>query len=97
MEGVGDGGGKRGGRAATLEALLSFPVWPIKAHNYPQRIPVTLRYFEKIPKSLGTFPMSEYSLPIYRSLLLDHFETPRHVRDLILDSEQISVIKSHNS
>src|SRR3990170_3922097 len=51
----------------------------------------------KIPESLGTFPMSEYSLPIYRSLSLDHFETPRHVRDLIRDSELFSVIKSHNS
>ena len=31
--------------------------------------------------------MSEYSRPIYRSLRLDHFETPRHVPDLIRDSE----------
>ena len=52
---------------------------------------------QKIPESLGTFPMSEYSHPIYRSLRLDHFETPRHVRDLIRDSEQTLVIKSHNS
>src|SRR5215216_1692746 len=35
--------------------------------------------------------MFEYSLPIYESLPLDHFETPRHVRDLIWDSEQSSV------
>ena len=41
--------------------------------------------------------MSEYSLPIYQSLRLDHFETPRHVRDLIQDSEEPSVTKTHNS
>ena len=41
--------------------------------------------------------MSEYYLPIYESLPLDHFETPQHVRDIIRDSEQHSVIKSHNS
>ena len=51
----------------------------------------------KIPESLGTFPKSEYSRPIYRSLLLDYFETPHHVLDLIPDSEQSSVTKSHNS
>ena len=44
-----------------------------------------------ILESLGTFPMSEYSCPIYRSLHLDHFETPRHVPDLIRDSELPSV------
>src|SRR3989337_1421507 len=79
--------------AATLEAFLSFPVWPIKAQYEFRNSPV----LRKIPESLGTFPMSEYSLPIYRSLPLDHFETPRHVRDLIRDSELSSVIKSHNS
>ena len=41
--------------------------------------------------------MSEYYLQIYQSLPLDHFETPRHVRDLIRDSEQPSVTKTHNS
>ena len=43
--------------------------------------------------------MSEYGRPIYRSLRLDHFETPRHVRDHIRDSEQPSVhqnIQTHN-
>ncbi len=39
--------------------------------------------------------MSEYSRPIYRFLRLDHFETPRHIRDLIRDSEQPLVIKSY--
>ena len=39
----------------------------------------------------GTLPVSEYSRPIYQSLCLDHFETPRHVRDHIRHSEQPSV------
>ena len=43
------------------------------------------------PKSPGTFPVSEYSRPIYQSLCLDHFETPSHVRDHIWDSELTSV------
>ena len=43
------------------------------------------------PKSPGTLPVSEYSRPIYQSLCLDHFETPRHVRDHIRDFEQTSV------
>ena len=36
-------------------------------------------------------PVSEYNLPIYQSLRLDHFETPRHVRDHIRDFELPSV------
>ena len=43
--------------------------------------------------------MSEYYRPIYQSLPLDHFETPRHVRDHIRDSELPSVhqnTKTHN-
>ena len=44
-----------------------------------------------------TLPVSEYYHPIYQSLPLDHFETPRHIRDLIRDSEQPSVTKTHNS
>ena len=35
--------------------------------------------------------MSEYSRSIYRSLHLNHFETPRHVPDLIRYSELPSV------
>ena len=44
--------------------------------------------------------MSEYSRPIYRSLCLDHFEAPRHVPDLIRDSELPLVhhnTKTHNT
>ena len=56
--------------------------------------PPTLRFSSK---TSGTLPVSEYSRPIYHSLCLDHFETPRHVGDLIQDSEQTLVIKTHNS
>ena len=56
-----------------------------------------LPVLQKIPESFRNIPVSEYNLLIYNSLPLDHFETPRHVRDLIWDSEQHSVTKSHNS
>src|SRR5215216_4215517 len=87
--------GPWGAQPALVSSSL-FPLKPTKAHMFPG-IPVTPLVLRKIPESLGTFPMSEYSLPIYESLRIDHFETPRHVRDLIRDSEQSSVIKSHNS
>jgi hypothetical protein len=41
-----------------------------------------------VPGTPGTLPVFEYYRPIYESLPLNHFETPRHVRDLIRDSEQ---------
>ena len=78
--------GPEGGRAPpSFWPFSSIPVWPNKAH-----------ILRKIPESLGTFPMSEYSRPIYRSLRLDHFETPHHVPDLIRDSELLRYIKTHN-
>ena len=80
----------RGGAAAPWPFLL-FPLKPIKAHCFSRNYPV----LRKIPESLGTFPMSEYSRPIYRSLHLDHFETPCHVPDLIRDSELLWYIKTH--
>ena len=83
-----------GGARPALVASPPFPLKPTKAHMY-SRIPVTPPVLRKIPESLGTFPMSEYSRPIYRSLRLDHFETPRHVPDLIRDSELLRYIKTH--
>ena len=58
------------------------PIRPIYSPANSRNSPV----LRKIPESLRTFPNSEYSRPIYRSLRLDHFETPRHVPDLIRDS-----------
>ena len=68
-----------------------------EAHDFPRGVPVTPRYSDKIPESLGIIAMTEYYLPIYESLPLDYFKTPHHVRDLIRDSEQTSVTKTHNS
>ena len=102
----GRGGRKRGlhplsnsdqrGAARLLPFGLSpqFPYGPIRPIYSPanSRNSPVLR---KIPESLGTFPNSEYSRPIYRSLRLDHFKTPRHVPDLIRDSELLRYIKTH--
>ena len=79
-----------GGVRPPFEAFLSFPVWPLRPNTNSRNSPV----LRKIPESLGTFPKSEYSRPIYRSLRLDHFETPRHIPDLIRDSELLRYIKT---
>ena len=81
----------RGGVPPSFWPLSSIPVWPNKAHILPGEFPQLSGTPKKIPESLGTFPMSEYSRPIYRSLRFGHFETPRHVSDLIWDSELSSV------
>ena len=79
-----------GARGLPWPALL----FSLRAHVGPLTpggVPVTPRYSGKIPISPGTIPISKYRLPIYRSLCLDHFETPRHVHDHIRDSELPSV------
>ena len=72
-----------------LRPISPFPYGPIRPIYSPanSRNSPVLR---KIPESLGTFPISEYSLPIYRSLRLDHFETPRHVHDAPLGDGPIA-------
>ena len=65
-----------------------------KAHEgplTPRGVPVTLRYSGKCSNLSETFPVSKHNLPIYQSSCLDHFETHRHVRDHIWDSEKPSV------
>ena len=71
--------------------LVCFLLMAHKAHNFSRGVPVPSRYSGKIRISPGTLLMSKHRLPIYQSLCLDHFETPRHVRDHIRDSEQPSV------
>ena len=103
-EGEGEGEGKGGaapspspiwtpmGGAATPCGLLS-----TKAHVgpiFPRGVPVTPQYNEIYLNLSETIPVSEYHRPIYQSLLLGHFKTPRRVRDLIRDSEQTSVTKN---
>ena len=82
-------------RGEGAAALPSPPLlFSTKAHYgplSPQGVPVTPRYSGKIPISPGTLPISKYRLSIYQSSCLDHFETPRHVRDHIRDSENPSV------
>ena len=81
-----------GGGARLLPFGLSplFPYGPIRL-IYSTANSRNSPVLRKIPESLGTFPKSEYSRPIYQSLRLDHFETPRHVPNLIRDSELPSV------
>ena len=70
---------------------LSLSTKAHKAHYFSRGgsgNPPALRFS---PKSPGTLLVSEYSHPIYQSLRLDHFETPRHVCDHIRDSEQTLV------
>ena len=43
-----------------------------------------------IPIKRETFPATKIRLPIYKSFPPDHSGTPRDVRDLIRDSEQLS-------
>ena len=82
------------GRGGARGPLLPPSLFSLEAHVgpiTPRGVPVTSRYSGKMPISPGTFPMSKHRLPIYQSLCLDHFETPRHVLNHIRDSEQPSV------
>ena len=85
-----------GGRAAIPTGFPLSPLGPCWPNNSPggsDNLPV----LQNLSETTRTIPVSECNLPIYESLPLNHFETPRHVRDLIRDSEQPLVIKSHNS
>ena len=78
--------------------LACLPPMAHKAHIFPGgggsgNLPV----LQNSPETTRTIPVSECNLPIYEYLPLGHFESPRHVRDIIRDSEQTLVIKSHNS
>ena len=86
-----------GGRAPPPGRLL---LSSTMAHEGPltlRGVPVTPRYSEKCPNLSKTLPMSKHNLPIYESLCLDHFETPRHVLDHIRDSGDLRYIKTHNN
>src|SRR3989337_1465036 len=48
-------------------------------------------------KNCTFFRNPKYDFPYIKSLPLDHSETPCDIQDLIRDSEQHSVTKSHNS
>ena len=83
------GGGTRG---CPLAASPLPPIGPMRPNSLRGGgVPVTPRYSGIYQITPGTIPVSEYSHPIYQSSCLDHFETPRHVRDHIRDSEQPSL------
>ena len=84
-----------GGARPALGSPSLFPAGPNKAQYFSPANSRNSLLLRKIPESLGTFPNSEYSRPKYRSLRLDHFETPRHVPDLIRDSELLRYIKTY--
>ena len=50
-----------------------------------------------IPEKTELFPEPEQQLSIYKSLPPDHFGTPRHVRDLIRDSELLEICPRGNN
>ena len=87
--------GGEGARGLPWPALL-FSLMAHVGPITPGGVPVTPRYSGKIPISPGTILISKYRLPIYQYLCLDHFETPRHVRDHIRDSKQPSVHQNEN-
>ena len=76
--------------------LVRFPSWPIRPISFVGGARNPFRWSDKYPVTPETLPVSEYHRPIYKSLPLDHLETPL-IRDLIRDSEQHSLTKPHNS
>ena len=109
LVGIGEGKGEGERRKGAPPSLVQFglvhgegcglPLWPFSPFPYgPLRPNTNSRnspVLRKILESLETFPNSEYSHPICRSLRLDHFETPRHVPDLIRNSELLRYIKTN--
>ena len=83
-----------GGVRPPFGVFLSFPLRPIRPNSFPGGSG-NPRYSDIYSITPGIIPVSEYSRPIYQSLCLDHFETPRHVRDHIRDSELLRYIKMH--
>jgi len=74
------------GQGAPLTAHVAPRGWwtPLVDPRTPFGTPGT------IPIKRETFPATKIRLPIYKSLPPDHSGTPRDVRDLIRDSEQLS-------
>ena len=90
-----EGEGPRGPPWPPLSLSPLGPIRPITSPRGGSGNPPALRFSPKPP---GTDPLFEYSRPIYRYLCLDHFETPRHVRDHIRDFETtFSTSKTINS
>ena len=111
-----EGGGRRpllvqfrpahgGGGRTPLEALLSFTAWPIKAHYFPRRIPVTLRYSEEYPNHSEPFRCPNivvqyidlYVLTISRLLVMSPISsgTPNYLRYIKTHKLIIPIVIEH--
>ena len=81
------------GQGAPLTAHVAPRGWwaPLVDPRTPFGTPGT------IPMTPKLVPIAETGLPIYKSLPPNHSGTPRDVRDLIRDSEQLSGFRIHIS
>src|SRR4051812_10981460 len=79
-----------GAHSSLVGWFAPFP-WPLKPPNTGRGSRNTFRSCWSSPGTSGTLLHSKTLRPIYQSLPPDHSEAPRHVRDLIRDSEQSSV------
>ena len=84
------GEGPRGG-AQPHEGCCVSHLWPIGPATLAGTPRNSFRSSDDSPVLPGTLPDSDHSHPIYQSSSPDHSGDPRHVRDLIRDSEQPSV------
>ena len=76
------------------KTLWAFPFGPNNVFSYPN---ISGKHPEPLPVNSGTLSKTKHYYPIYQSLSSGHSGVPRHVRDLIPDSEQHSVTNIHNS
>ena len=84
LGGAGAPGPLRLGRPPTAHAAVLDVVEHLPDLRPPPESSGTFRKLPgTIPEKPELFPEPEQQLSIYESLLLDHFETLRHVRDLI--------------
>ena len=77
----------------TPGSLASGP-WPLQNCLLPEHFG---KHLKPLPVNSGTLPGIKHYYPIYQTLSPDHSRVPRHVRDLIRNSEQHSVTNIHNS
>ena len=80
----------RGAHSPCVGCCVS-PLMAHRARNLYRGPRNTFRFSDSFPIFPGTIPDSVHSHPIYQSSSPDHSGDPRHVRDLIRDSEQPSV------
>ena len=77
-----------GGAHSPLVGWFAPSPWPIRPPNACRGLRNPFRTRWSSPGTHGTIPNCNTLRPIYRSSPPDHSGAPRHVRDLIRDSEQ---------